>query len=210
MKTLEKAQDKIQKICSILREETLAPAQKDAQEIIEKAQQKAEQIINAAEKAAKRVHEEAKASVEKEYAVFQATLQQAVQQGVEALRQVVENKFFNDNLVSIIEKSAVDTKIVASLINAIVKAIEKDGLDTDLTVLVPKTIEPRQLNELLMQDVLKFLKEKSVVVGNFSAGVQVRLNNKKMSIDVTEEALRELLATYVARKDFRKLIFTGA
>ena len=37
MKTLEKGQDKIQKICAILRDQTLEPAQKEAQEIIERA-----------------------------------------------------------------------------------------------------------------------------------------------------------------------------
>ncbi|MEI8365703.1 MAG: DivIVA domain-containing protein [Parachlamydiaceae bacterium] len=210
MKTLEKSQDKIQKICSILREETLAPAQKEAQDIIESAQQQAELIVRNAEKSAGKFLEEAKTSVEKERTVFQETLKQAIQQSLEALRQSIENSFFSDNLASIIDKSASDPKLVANLLNAVVKAIEKDGLDTDLTALVPKMISPRQLNELLMQDVLHMLRDKSVVVGNFSSGVQVKLNNKKIIIDISETALRELLSTYIARKDFRKLVFGGA
>jgi len=207
MKTLEKGQDKIQKICAVLRDETLEPAQKEAQGIIEDAQRKAEQIISNAEKASKKLHEEAKAAIERERTVFLSTLQQAVKQSLEALQQSIENKFFSENLLSVIEKSTADPKIIANLVDAIVKALQKDGLDADLTVLVPKTMSPRQLNELLMQDVVKTLKEKSVVLGDFSAGVQVKLNDKRMTIDLSGSALRELLATYVARKDFRKFVF---
>ena len=207
MKTLEKGQDKIQKICAILRDQTLEPAQKEAQEIIERAQEHAEQIINEAQKAAQKLHEEAKTSVGRELTVFQSTLQQSVKQSLESLRQSIENKFFSENLVSVIEKSVSDPKIVANLIDAIVKAVEKQGLDTNLSALIPKTMTPRQLNELLMKDVLEALKDQSVSVGDFAAGAKVKLNNKKIIIDISESALKELLSTYVARKDFRKLVF---
>ena len=207
MKTLEKGQDKIQKICAILRDQTLEPAQKEAQEIIERAQEHAEQIINEAQKAAQKLHEEAKTSVGRELTVFQSTLQQSVKQSLESLRQSIENKFFSENLVSVIEKSVSDPKNVANLIDAIVKAVEKQGLDTNLSALIPKTMTPRQLNELLMKDVLEALKDQSVSVGDFAAGAKVKLNNKKIIIDISESALKELLSTYVARKDFRKLVF---
>ncbi|MEI8125273.1 MAG: V-type ATP synthase subunit E [Parachlamydiaceae bacterium] len=207
MKTLEKGQDKIQKICAILRDQTLEPAQKEAQEIIERAQEHAEQIINEAQKAAQKLHEEAKTSVGRELTVFQSTLQQSVKQSLESLRQSIENKFFSENLVSVIEKSVSDPKIVANLIDAIVKAVEKQGLDANLSALIPKTMTPRQLNELLMKDVLEALKDQSVSVGDFAAGAKVKLNNKKIIIDISESALKELLSTYVARKDFRKLVF---
>lgn len=207
MKTLEKGNDKIQKICAVLRDETLEPAQKEAKEIIERAERQAEQIFRDAQKAANKLHEEAKQAAEQEYNVFQASLQQAAKQGLESLRQTIESKFFDENIMAHIEKNASSPNVVADLINAIVGALQKEGLNANLTALVPKTVNPKQLSELLLRDVLKALSEGSVEVGNFAGGAMVRLKDKKVTIDISDEALKDLLGTYIARKDFRKLIF---
>lgn len=207
MKTLDKGKDKIDKICAVLRDETLEPAQKEAQQIIEKAQQKAEQIVLDAQKAAEKLHANVKAAIEKEDAAFQASLVQASRQALEVLRQSVEDKFFNHNLLAIIEKSAADPQLIANLINAIVQALQKEGMAVDLTALVPKTVTAKQINHLLLQEVLQSLKEKSVVPGEFAAGAKVKLHDRRMTIDISEQALKELLNTYINRKDFRKLIF---
>lgn len=207
MKTLEKGQDKINKICAVLRDETLEPAQREAQRIIETAKNQAEQIIAEAQKNAEKMHANSKAALDQEYTVFQSSLQQASKQCLETLRQNIESKFFNEHLFAVIEKGSLDPNLIANLINAIVKALEKDGLAADLIALVPKTVVPRQLNELLLQDVLKELHDNSVAIGNFNAGVKLKVSNKKMMIDISEEALKELLATFIVRKDFRKMIF---
>lgn len=207
MKTLEKGQDKISKICAVLRDETLEPAQKEAQKILEQAHQQAEQIIAEAQHRAEKMHKDAKAAIEQEQNVFQSSLQQGVKQSLETLRQAIEGKFFNENLSNVIEKNGAEPQLIANLINALVKALEKDGLAADLTAIVPKTVDARKLNELLLNEVLKNLKNKSVEIGNFKAGVQLKLSDKNMTIDISEDALRELLGTYIVRKDFRKLVF---
>lgn len=209
MKTLEKGQDKIKKICSVLRDETLEPAKKEAEEIISDGKRQAEEIIAEAEKQAKKIIDNARAAIEQERNVFNSTLEQAAKQSVEALRQSIERRFFNEHLQSVIEKNASSADLVAKLITAIVHALEKDGLAADLTALVPSALSPKEINELLLKDVLKTLKENTVGVGGFAAGAQVRLDNKKMTIDITEQSLKELLAGYVVRKDFRKMIFAG-
>lgn len=209
MKTLEKGQEKIKKICAVLRDETLEPAQKKAQEIIEQAEQQAEQIVAEAQKAADKLHDNAKAAIEQEYRVFQASLQQAANQGLETLRQSIEAKFFNEQLTSLIEQQVNDPHLIASLINTLVKAVEQEGLAKDLSALVAKTVSPRHVNELLLKEVLKNLQGNSVEVGNFNGGVCLKLRDKKMTIDVSEAALKELLATHMVRKDFRKMIFAS-
>ena len=55
--------------------------------------------------------------------------------------------------------------------------------------------------------VVQALKERSVVLSDLAGGIQLKLHDKKMTIDLSDEALKELLATYIARKDFRKLLF---
>lgn len=207
MKTLEKGQEKIQKICDVLREETLEPAKKQAQEIIRDAQKQAKQMIEEAQKAADKLHLDARAAIEQEKVAFQSTLSQASKQSLESLRQGVERLFFNDHLSALIEKGAVDPQMIGNLINAIVKAIEKDGLSTDLTVLIAKNIDARKVNETLLSDVVKQLRGGAVQLGDFPAGVQVKLNDKRMTIDMSESALRDLLSSYVVRRDFRKLLF---
>lgn len=209
MKTLEKGPDKIKKICDVLRNETLEPAQKEAQEIIKQAQKQAEHIISEAKKSAAGLHENAKASIDQERNVFQSSLQQAAKQGIETLRQEIEDRFFNEHLQSVIEKNASDPQLVANLINAIIKALERDGLAANLTALAPKTVTPRQVNDLLLQDVIKTLKEGSVTIGDFAGGAKIKLTDKKVTIDISEQALKELLATYLVRKDFRKMIFAN-
>jgi V/A-type H+-transporting ATPase subunit E len=207
MKTLEKGQDKISKICAVLRNETIEPAQKEAQTIIEKARLQADQIVVEAKLKAEKMHKDAKVAIEQEENVFQSSLQQGIKQSLESLRQNIESKFFNENLSTVIERGATDPQLVANLINAIVKALEKDGLAVDLTAIVSKKMDMRKLNELLLKEVVENLKNKSIEIGNFKAGIQLKLSDKNMTIDISDAALKELLGTYIARKDFRKMVF---
>lgn len=207
MKTLEKAQDKMKQICNVLRDETLEPAKKQAEELVKEARKQADEILAEARNCAKKIVEDARKSIEQERGIFHSSMQQAAKQSLEALRQSIEIKFFNEQLETLIEGGTNSAEVVAKLINTVVKAIEKEGLSADLTAMVPKTILPKDVNTLLLQDVLRVLKEQSVVVGSFSGGARVKLNNKQMSIDITQDALKELLGSYVVRKDFRKLLF---
>lgn len=207
MKTLEKGQEKIKKICSLLHDETIEPAQKEAQAIIQQAHQQAEQIIASAQKAAEKLKSDAAIFIEQGRIAFESSLQQAAKQSVETLRQSIEHRFFSEHLSAILDKDLADPKIIANLINTVIKALEKEGLATNLSVVVSKTVSPRQINELLTQDAIKSLKENAVGVGNFAGGARIKLNNKNVTIDISDEALKELLATHVVRKDFRKMLF---
>lgn len=207
MSTLEKAQDKIQKICDKLRRETLEPAEKEAQAIIKDAQKKAEEILSEAESHAEQLIKQARGQIEQERNVFHTALQQAAKQALESLRQEIEHKFFNEGLQRQLENSMSDPKVIADLINGIVKALEKEGLSSDLTAIIPRLISPDQINALLIENVRKQLKGKNLEIGAFAGGAQVKLQGKKMTIDLTDQAIKELLSNYM-RKDFRKLIFS--
>ncbi len=207
MRSLEKGQDKIQKICNRLRHETLEPAEKEAIKIVEEAQKKAEAIKADAERHAEQLIKQARGQIEQERNVFHSALQQAAKQTVEGLRQEIEHKMFNDELQNLLEKQMADPKIVSELINGIVKALEKDGLSADLTAVIPRTISSDDVNMLLLENVKKRLKGKPLEIGGFDGGAQVKLIGKKMTIDLTDQAIKELLSNFM-RKDFRKLIFS--
>ncbi|MGK5594872.1 MAG: DUF4047 domain-containing protein [Parachlamydiaceae bacterium] len=208
MKHLETSQDKIAKICETLRNETIEPAKKDAANLIEEAKQEAERIVHEARLEAKKIKAHALEEIEQERKVFQSSLLQASKQSLEHLRQEIEHKLFNQQLDQLLEEQLKNPEIVASLINAIVKAVEDQGLSANLEAIIAKQVSPHDVNKLLLQGVLERLKAHSVAVGAFKGGAQVKLVDRKMVIDVSEEPLKELLASFV-RKDFRKLIFNA-
>lgn len=206
MKTLEKGQEKIDKICAMLRDEAIEPAKKEAENIIKEAQKQADRLIDEAEKRVKSLMVEARSAIEQEREVFHSSLLQASKQGLEALRQSIEHKFFNEPLDILLESETANPAVVADLIKVMIESIEKEGLSADLTAIIPKTVSPQDVIKLLLQKTLTHLKDQSVVVGSFKGGAQVKLSQKKLTLDMTKESLQELLAHYL-RQDFRKMIF---
>lgn len=206
MEKFEKGTDKIQKICDTLRKETLEPAKQEAQSIVAEAHAKAARIVKEAEHEAKALHEHARKSIEQERNVFQSSLEQAARQSLEALRQAVEHELFNKELEKVIERQTADPAIIAKVINAIVEALQKDGLSADLSAVIPKHVSTEQVNALLLQNVISKLREKGVALGDFTGGAEVKVHGKRLTIDITDKTLKEILAEY-ARKDFRQLIF---
>lgn len=207
MKTLDKGQDKIKKICEVLREETLEPAKKQGEQIVQEAHKKAEKLLAEAQQAAAKLHEQAKAEIEQIKSAFEASLAQAAKQSLEMLKQAIETRFFNQNLSKLIDSRASSPDVIAALINAIVQALKKEGTAANLTALIPKEVDPQQVIQLLLEDVVKTLKQGSVEVGTFNGGAQVKLKDKNMTIDITDYALKDLLTSHIVRKEFRKLFF---
>lgn len=206
MKTLDKAHDKVKNICDTLRKETLEPARREAEAILEEAKERAEKMILNAKEQAERIHALARADIEQERSVFHSSLEQGARQAIETLRQSIESKFFNEELEDLIKRESSEAGIVAKIIEAIVKAIEKDGVDANLEAVIPKSASPKEVAGLLGEGLLAKLKDNSISLGNFSGGAQVKLIGKRMTIDITDAALTELLARFV-HKDLRKMIF---
>lgn len=206
MESLETGKDKIKKICDILKKETLEPAKEEAKQILEVAAQEAHQIIRDAEIKAEEILKGAKAKIEKEREIFQNSLVQASRQGIEALKQDIENTLFNKELDSWITEQTADPKVGAKLISVLVEAIEKEGISAHFSALIPKTIPVEKVNALLAKEILNKLENHSVRVGDFIGGVQLKLHDKKLTLDISDQALKELLTNYI-RKDFRELLF---
>jgi V/A-type H+/Na+-transporting ATPase subunit E len=206
MKTLDKGHDKIKKISEQLRHEVLEPAKEETKKIIAEAHERAAEIVAAANKEAEKIISEARQAVEEEKNVFHSSLSQAGKQSIEALRQTIEQQLFNDQLHKALNAETTNPKIIASLIDAIVKAIDKEGLSVDLAAYIPKSVSAKDVNQFLLAGTLKQLKGDGVIVGDFSGGARIKMLDKNLTIDISDQALEELLSKYV-RKDFRKLLF---
>lgn len=208
MKGTETGKDKVKKICDILRRETLEPAEVEAEQIIRMGKAQAEEIVAAAQQEAEKIQLEARQEIERQKNVFQSSLSQACKQAIESLKQSIEEKLFNQELSRLMTKYTQDPKVLAQLITAVVKGIEKEGLEAVLSIYIPAAVTARAVNALLAHEILERLKEKSVLVGPLTGGIEIKLHNENMTIDVSDAALKELVANYI-RKDFRELIFAS-
>ena len=159
-------------------------------------------------KEADQLIKQARSQVEKERSVFRSSLQQSSKQVLEFLRQEIEQKFFNEELQNLLEKQSANPKLIADLVSGIVDGIEKEGIKGNIEVVIPQKVSAQEVNALLLTHVAQKLKDHPIEVGNFSGGVQVKLVGKKMTLDLTDQALKELLANF-ARKDFRQTIFSN-
>ncbi len=206
MKGLETGKDKVKKICEALRKETLEPAQLEAEELIAIAKAEGEKIIADAKRAMDKMHADARAEIEQRKTVFQASLNQACRQAIELLKQNIEERLFNRGLSSLIIKHTQDPNVLAQLITAVVKALEKDGIDADLSAYIPAAVPAKAVNGLLAQEILDKLREKSVLLGEMEGGVEVKLHQENITVDISDIALKELVASYT-RKEFRDMFF---
>lgn len=206
MDQLETGKDKIRKICDLLKSETLDPAKLEAQTIIAKAEEKSRAIIQEAEKNAKNILDKAHKEMESERKVFDENLKSASLLALEALRQDIENKLFDGQLATWVEKQSVDPKLQSELFKALVTALEKEGTSSDFSAYIGKGVSKEAFLAAVGQQVVDRLKKKELLVGEFVGGIQLKLHDKQMTLDISNEALKELLGRYI-RKDFRRLLF---
>lgn len=208
MKTLDKGQDKIKKICDTLRSETLEPAKLQAAQIIEEARERAEHIVAEGKAEQQKIIAEAHASIEQERAIFYSSLEQAEKQTLESLRQKIEHKLFDKELESSLAEEMGDSKVIARLVDALVTALDRDGISNEFSAIIPATVSPAEVSRYLLDNVAKRLQEAPIPLGEFSGGAQIKLVDRRFTLDISDKALCEFLKGFV-RKDFRKWVFNN-
>lgn len=209
MQTLDTGQDKIEKIADLLRRQTLEPAEREAQGLVEAARQEAEQLMEAAREEAQELLKAARAERERERRVFEASLSQASQQAQELLRQSIEHELLWGALDLEVSSQSAQPQLVARLIEAIIGAVDREGLNAEVTAIIPNSLKPQDLIALLTQRIRERLQKGAIEIGDFAGGVQVRLHGQRLVIDITDGALISLLKRFI-RKDSRKLFFGEA
>ncbi len=196
----------MQKICDALRKETLDPAKQEAKEIIENAHLQAAEIVNEARERVKGLLQGAVSDIEQKKRAFESSLQIACRQGIEKLKEKIEKEVLYQGLMDLVADETSEPKFLAQWIGSFLQALEAKGIDEDFSVAVPKSVTARSVNTLLADRFLDRLKKKSVALGDFEGGFQIKLHDRKVTIDVSDRALRELIADFI-RRDFRDLLF---
>lgn len=206
---IETGKDRVQQICDLLKKDTIEPAQEEADKITQEAKAAAEEILAKARAEAEEILAGARKDIENERNVFASSLNLAAKQAIASLKQEIDEKVFNRELNEMLKDHGSSKEVVSKLIEAICSGIQKDGLDASLSVLIPKSLPAQEVNQVLAKEILSKLEKESVSLGEFASGAQVKLKEKHMIIDLSDDALRQLLATYI-REDFRNLIFQAS
>ncbi|HEV3269849.1 MAG TPA: V-type ATP synthase subunit E [Candidatus Rhabdochlamydia sp.] len=204
---METGKDKVRKICDVLRKETLEPSQKQAEEMLAQASLQAQEIIAQAYLKQKQLLVDAKEQIQREKAIFESSLSQTSKQVIEALKQEIEENIFHKELLHLLKGEMNKPEVLSRLINAVIAAIEKEGIESDLSVYIPEAVPAREVNALLLQNILGKLQEKSVLIGSsIHGGMELKIHDKNISIEITDSSLEELIERY-SRRDFHEIIF---
>ncbi len=206
MKGLDSGKDKVKKICDVLRRETLEPAEREAQELVSAARRQADEILADAHMQAKKMVDDALIETEKQKAIFQASLAQACRQSLDALKEKIEKNLFDPALSQLVAKPLHDPKMIAQMINVVIKALEREGTRCDLSAVIASSVSAKAVNEQLASDVLQRLKEKGVLLSTIGGGIEIKLVQDNITLDLSDKAIQELVAGHI-RKDFRDYIF---
>lgn len=207
MKTLDTESEKINKICEILKRDTLEPAEKKAAAILEEAEKKAEEIVQQAQRDANEIVQNAKKGIAQEQQVFHSSLTQGIKQSLEVLKQEIEN-LFNKKLGHLIDSKLKNPNIVAEIIDALVQGVKTEGVFGSLIASIPHNLSKEEVNHLLLSETVEELKEHPIEIGNFHGGAKLKLVDKNLVLDMSETALKEVLSSFVS-PSFRKYFFNG-
>lgn len=206
MKAIDSGNDKVKKICDVLKKETLEPAKNEAKALILDAQDKANEMLASAKKDAQREIDKAREQIAQEKRVFESSLALSAKQALGALRQEISERLLGAAISKLVDFQSVETS--AKLLDALLRAIEKDGLDANLELALPKGVDKEALVNSLGSSAATLLKNSEVVVGAFAGGVRVKMKEAQLTIDLTDQTVKELLTSYV-REDFRSLVLNS-
>lgn len=207
MDTLEKGKNKLGQICDILRKETLEPAQNEAQRIIEEAKQEAQKIIEKSKLDAQALIDSAKQKIDQEKKLFETSMDLAVKQAFNQLKESVQTKLFNDELASLASQVTSASDLISKLVAAIVSAVDKEGLDAHFSVYLSQALSKEELSKHLASQVLQRVQKGEISIETgATSGAKVVLKDQKMSVDISEQSLKELMGSFL-RESFKDVLF---
>ncbi len=205
MTQLESGRDKVNEICRMIRNDTLQPAKDEAARIIAEAQAEADAIIAKANEDADDILQGLKKDLERQKSVYEATIELGIKQGIAKLRQLITG-IFSDQLHQMINREMGKVDVMANIIKVLIEAIKCEGIDANIKVALAKGVDKEGLFEALSSKVKEKIEKDQIEIGDFKAGAAIKIVDKKISIEMTDKAVLELLSTYLS-EDLRQKLF---
>lgn len=186
----EKSNKKIKEISDILYKETILPAKEESERIINDAKEAAAAIIHKAQEEAKSLSEQNSQQMSEERKVHESSIDLAVKQAVATLKGEIMN-IFNKELLESLQGALSSQKASEDLVAALVKGINDEGISSDLKLFISDAVDFDALSKAVASTVTSKLEQGEKKI---SSGVALLIQDKKLTLKVTEQTCNELLA----------------
>lgn len=199
--------ERLAAICQVIRNETLEPALQEAESIKAAAEREATRIRTEAKQQADRMLQELRSNLREERAAFDASLEQSSRQVIGIIKERVEKALFNPELDRYLNDEFSSERKTAKLLDLLIDELQKEGIEGDICVWIGKNLSKDVLVEHLGKAALKHLPKEGLYVGEQPYGFVLQVKSKHLSVEITPESLKEMLAGFI-RSDFRKFFFS--
>jgi vacuolar-type H+-ATPase subunit E/Vma4 len=207
MKNLDTAKGKIQSICDAIKNEAIEPANQKAKEILDNAKLQAAEIVEQAKRESEQIHQKTDKELAEKKQKVETALRLAGREALASLKETLKKDVFSPTFKKLIQQPLNQEKVVSNLIDCLVEAIKKEGIDGDLIAYVSKKMDPKKVSEAISSEILRHLSGQKIHLGNFEGGVVLSIVEDKISLDMSDQALFEMFTKYL-RKDFYHFIFS--
>lgn len=198
--------ERLAAICQMIRNETLEPALREAENLKSIAEREAVKIRAEAKQHAERLLHEARKTMEEEREAFTVSLEQAGKKSVELIKQKVERSLFNPALEQLLDREFSDEKKTATILDLVIENLKSQGIDSDISVSVGSKLSKEAIVKQLAKSTIKSLPADGLQISGHPYGLVVKVADKHLCIEITPESIQELMATFL-RGDFRKFLF---
>jgi V/A-type H+/Na+-transporting ATPase subunit E len=199
--------ERLAAICQMIRNETLDPAKEEAEQIRHAAERDAAKIRSEAKRQADHMLHEARTLIKEEREAFDVSLEQAARQTVGLLKEKIEKSLLHPGLEKFLADGFRSEAKTARLLDLLIQEIQKEGLDGDVSVWLGKHLSKEEVLKHISQDTLKSVSSDNLLVGEHAYGIVLKIVDRHLSIEVTPEAIKEMMAAFI-RSDFRSILFS--
>lgn len=206
MTQIDTSNEKVKKICDLLKNQTLDPAKEEAQQIIAKAKKRAEEIINHANEEKARILSETQKECEQKQKLLESSLKLAAKQAVSALKQEILQKLFSKEFSKSISEVLNQPKVIAKAIETIIEMYKDQHSFSSALIELPKTVSQDEIVKELSAHVADKLTKEQITIGDQEAGVIIHQTDKQIAVDISDRATQELLVRYIS-EHLKKYIF---
>lgn len=198
--------ERLAAICQKIRNETLDPAEQEAQNIRLSAEKEALKIKTEARQHADQLLHETRKELLEERKAFEVSLQQSCKQTIDLLRQKVEKSLFKPSLDAWLQKEFSSEEKTAQLLNTLIEFLKKEGLNGDLAAWIGSHLSKEEVVKHLASSSIRALPKEGLRVSDQAHGIILKLIDKHLTFEITPDAIKELMANFI-RSDFRRFLF---
>lgn len=188
--------ENVQALIDKLHYEGVKAGNEDARRIVDKAREEAEKIIKTARTEADKIRSEAYETIEKEKIASQAAFKTSLRDTVLTLKTQLFLQLKNQ-LEKLISTKMNNTEFLEELILSIAKAAANSKVQK-LEVVVGEIKDYQEKRDQLIKTIVTDMSQKGIELGiGREKGIKIKLVDQEVEIDLSEEALTQLIYTLI-------------